>query len=218
VIVGFLTFRLSREDYLALDRRHLGVALLCTWVVGIGRWWDDEKASLLLRSGLGSVAYTCILAGLFWLVVLPLRPRDWTYPKVLTLVAMTAPPGIVHAIPIERIFDLTTANVVNLCSLAAVATWRAALVVHFLVRSAAIGWASALVCSLLPITAIVTALSALNLHRVVFNITGSYSRTVHDETYGVLVLLMVLLWYSFPLTAIGYLVAAVVSGRKPRRD
>jgi hypothetical protein len=211
-ITRFLTFRLSRADFLALDHKHLVVALLCTWVVGIGRWWDDPRASLLQHAGLGSLVYACILAAVLWLVVLPLKPRDWTYLRVLTLVAMTAPPGILDAIPVERLFSLRTAGHVNLWFLAAVAAWRVALLVHFLIRFPLIGWVRALLCASLPVTAIVTAVSALNLHRVQF-ITEN--PTAHDDAYGVLVLLMLLFWFVFPATALGYLAAVVLARRRP---
>ena len=215
-VARFLTFRLSREEYLALDKRHLAFALACTWIVGIGRWWDDPKASLLQHAGLGSVLYACLLAAVLWLVVLPLKPCDWTYPRVLTLVAMTAPPGILYAIPVERLFDLGTAGQLNLWFLAAVAAWRVALLIHFLIRFPLIGWAKSLICALLPITAIVTALSALNLHRVVFNIMGSIGEgnpSAHDAAYGALIALTLVSWLVFPLTAAGYLTAVVVRWR-----
>jgi hypothetical protein len=218
-VARFLTFRLSRADYLALDRRHLGFALSCTWIVGIGRWWDDPKAGLLQHSGLGSVVYACVLAAVLWLIVLPLEPRDWTYARVLTLVAMTAPPGILYAIPVERFLSLRTAGELNLWFLAAVAAWRVALLIHFLIRFPLIGWVQASLCALLPITAIVTALSALNLHRVVFNIMGSIGEgnpSAHDDAYGVLIALTVLSWLVFPLTASGYLTVVALARRRAK--
>jgi hypothetical protein len=218
-VARFLTFRLSREEYLALDKGHLGFALACTWIVGIGRWWDDPKAGLLQHSGLGSVVYACVLAAVLWLIVLPLEPRDWTYARVLTLVAMTAPPGILYAIPVERFFDMSTAGQLNLWFLALVAAWRVALLIHFLIRFPLIGWVQALLCALFPITAIVTALSALNLHRVVFNIMGTIgdaNRTAHDAAYGVLFTLMVLSWLLLPLTISGYLTVVAIARRRAK--
>ncbi len=41
-----LTFRLTREEFLEFDHRHLVFGLCCTWVVGVGRWWDDARQSL----------------------------------------------------------------------------------------------------------------------------------------------------------------------------
>jgi hypothetical protein len=48
-----LTFRASRQELEDLDRRHLCFGLARTWIVGIGRWWDDPGARLLQHLGLG---------------------------------------------------------------------------------------------------------------------------------------------------------------------
>ena len=42
-----LTFRSSEEELHRLNYRHLGFGLICTWLVGMGRWWEDPKASFL---------------------------------------------------------------------------------------------------------------------------------------------------------------------------
>ena len=57
-----LTFRISREELLKLNRRHLAWGLAWTWIVGIGRWWDDPGARLLQHLGLGSVIYIFVLS------------------------------------------------------------------------------------------------------------------------------------------------------------
>ena len=44
-----LFFRASREELLDLDRRHLALGLLATWLVGIGRYWDSPRARLYQR-------------------------------------------------------------------------------------------------------------------------------------------------------------------------
>jgi hypothetical protein len=217
-IARFLTFRLSRSDYLALDRRHLQVALASTWVVGMGRWWDDPKAGFLQHLGIGSVLYACILAAVLWVIVAPLKPLDWTYGRTLTLVASTAPPGSLYAIPVEKFFDMHTAGQINLWFLAIVALWRVSLLIHFLIRFPLIGWIRAVICALLPVSAIVTALTALNLHRVVFDFMSGlaeHDRTAHDAAYGVLVGLTFISWTVFPLVALGYL-AAVLTARRTR--
>src|SRR3954454_22335388 len=92
-----LTFRASREELHSLDRRHLAFGLVCTWLVGIGRWWDDPGAPLFLHLGLGSVLYVFILSLLLWLIVWPLRPRDWSYERLLTYVTLTSPPAALYA-------------------------------------------------------------------------------------------------------------------------
>jgi len=70
-----LTFRSSKEELRALNYRHLIFGLVCTWLVGMGRWWEDPKASLLQHLGVGSIAYIVILAFFLWLVLWPLLSR-----------------------------------------------------------------------------------------------------------------------------------------------
>lgn len=215
-LLRLLTFRLTPEQFASLDRRHLITGLICTWVVGMGRWWDDPDAHLLQHLGLGSVIYAFVLAAIVWIVVLPLRPARWSYPLVLTFVAMTAPPAALYAIPVERFFDPSTAGRLNLGFLAAVALWRVALLLRFLVLVPKIGPFKGIVAALLPLTAIVSALAALNLHRVVFSIMGSiaeHETTAHDAAYFVLVMLTYLSIMSLPVLALAYL-GAVVHSRK----
>jgi len=209
-----LGFRLTREQYLALDRRHLIAGLISTWIVGMGRWWDDPDARLLQHLGLGSVAYVLSLSLLLWLVILPLRPSDWSYRRVLTFVSMTSPPALLYAIPVERFFALDTAGQLNLWFLAAVATWRVALLLHFLVVVPKVGAVKAVVAALLPLTAIVSALTFLNLHRVVFSLMGSIGdneRSAHDTAYGVLVTLTLVSTLTAPVLLIAYVIAIVHS-------
>jgi hypothetical protein len=207
-----LTFRLTREQVLALERKHLVAGLIATWIVGIGRWWDDPGARLLQKLGLGSVIYAFVLALVLWLVVLPLRPADWTYRRVLTFVTLTAPPAILYAIPVERMFDMNTASQLNLWFLALVAVWRVALLLQFFVVVPRIGRFKAVIAALLPLTAIVAALTILNLHRVVFSIMGGIAasdRSAHDAAYGVLLGLTMVSSMLAPVLLLVYVVAIV---------
>gem|GEM_PF-2976756 len=54
-IFRLLFFKLNKAHLLQLNNTHLFAGILGTWLVGIGRYWDDEKASLLQNLGLGSV-------------------------------------------------------------------------------------------------------------------------------------------------------------------
>jgi hypothetical protein len=103
-----LTFRIGREELSALDERHLWFGLACTWLVGIGRFWDDPEASALHKSGLVSVAYVFGLAILFSNVLIPLRPLSFRFGRIVTSVALTAPPGILYAIPVEKFVEPET--------------------------------------------------------------------------------------------------------------
>ena len=189
-----LTFRASRDELANLGTPHLAFGLLATWIVGIGRWWDDPDAHLLQHLGLGSVAYVFVLAFVLWLLAKPLGPQNWTYRSVLTFVTLTSPPALLYAIPVERFLDLETARLINVWFLAFVAVWRVALLVFYLRRLARLPWHCVVVATLLPITLIVTVLTALNLERAVFDVMGGLREegTAADSAYGVLVALTLL--------------------------
>jgi len=218
-IARLLTFRLTHEEFLQVDRRHLGYALGSTWIVGMGRWWDDPDAHLAQHLGLGSVAYAFVLAGLLRLLVWPFSPKGIDYRKILTFVAMTSPPGILYAFPVERFFDWQTAGQYNLWFLAVVATWRVALLFYFLKSLAQLRIAEAIVTALLPLTGIVASLFALNLHRVVFSLMGSIAdneRSAHDAAHGILFLLTALSMFAAPVFLVSWIVLGGMASRRER--
>ena len=189
-----LTFRISRERLLKLNRNNLLFGLICTWLVGMGRYWDDPGANLLQHLGLGSVIYIFLLSFLLWLLILPLRPKAWSYFGVLTFVSLTSPPAVLYAIPVEGFFSLETARSLNVWFLAIVATWRVSLLIFFLNRYAMLRPFEIVIASLLPLTIIVTALTALNLERAVFELmSGERARkgAANDSAYAVLWLISV---------------------------
>lgn len=189
-----LTFRLTGEEFGEFNYRHLLFGLLCTWLVGIGRWWDDGGARLLQQAGAGSVIYIFVLALLLWLVVLPLKPYGWKYAHVLPFVSLTAPPALLYAIPVEQLFTIETARFLNVWFLAIVASWRVALLFVYLKRHARLKPFAISVSALLPLTAIVVALTVLNLERAAFEAMGGLrgEPTAHDSAYSLLTLLTVL--------------------------
>jgi hypothetical protein len=209
--IRLLTFRLSREEFLQFNYKHLALGITSTWIVGIGRWWDDPGANLLQHFGIGSVVYVFILAGLLWLVIWPLKPLDWSYRHVLTFVALTSPPGILYAIPVERFTSLETARTFNVWFLAIVAMWRVALLFFYLRRHARLPVLSIIVAALLPITFIMVALTMLNLERAVFDLMGGLRSdgTANDSAYGILVGLTLFAMLLFIPLLMGYVFLAV---------
>jgi hypothetical protein len=189
-----LFFRVSREELLGLDRRHLAFGLGFTWLVGMGRYWDDPGAHLLQHLGVGSLLYTLVMAGFLWLLLWPLAPEGWGFQRLFTFVTLVSPPAILYAIPVERFLTLDTARAVNVWFLAVVASWRVALLFFYLTRLARLPWYVVPVAALLPLTAIITALTALNLERAVFDIMSGLrpDGTANDSAYGVLFFLTLL--------------------------
>ncbi len=215
-----LTFRLSQDGFREFNRYHLAVGLASTWIVGIGRWWDDPGANWLQHLGLGSVVYIFVLAAALWLVVKPFVPSGWTYVHVLTFVSLTSPPAILYAIPVERFTDLDTARDINVWFLAVVAMWRVALLFFYLRLYARLTIIAVFVSTLLPIMAIITTLTFLNLERAVFDIMGGLRETgtEHDSAYAILAGLTFLSFVLvLPLFAV-YLFTVVVGGRRRDND
>ena len=217
-LIKLLTFRITRDELLSLDRRHLLAGLFLTWIVGIGRYWDDSRATLVQHLGLGSVIYVFLLALLLFLIAWPLRPAGWSYVRVLTFVTMVSPPALLYAIPVERWFTVGTANTLNAWFLALVAAWRLALLIFFLRRHAQMGPLSIAVAGLLPVTLIVTALATLNVERAVFDLMGGrHEPTPNDSAYVILAVLTYLSFLIFIPLVLTYIILAVLqlTGKVP---
>lgn len=192
-IIRLLTFKITREEILQFNKSHFIIGLVGTWIVGIGRYWDDEGASLLQHLGFGSVIYIFILAGFIWLILKPFFIDNWNYFTVLTFIGLTSFPAIFYAIPVERFFTIHTANTINVWFLAIVAAWRLGLLYYFLKHFTRLSLGNILTVTLMPICLIITTLTALNLHRVVFDIMGgNRNPTPHDGAYNVLIFLTVI--------------------------
>ncbi|HEU5292035.1 MAG TPA: hypothetical protein VFU05_15400 [Cyclobacteriaceae bacterium] len=178
---------------LRFTSKHFYIGLIGTWVVGMGRYWDDPGAKLLQHLGLGSVIYIFVLAFFIWLIVKPYLVDNWNYFTVVTFISLTSFPAVFYAIPVERFFTIETANTINVWFLAIVASWRLGLLYFFLKRFTLLKTWNILTITLLPICVIISTLTALNLHRVVFNIMGGVRNpTPHDSSYFVLLTLTVL--------------------------
>ncbi|MGE4070661.1 MAG: hypothetical protein AB7E72_05745 [Lysobacterales bacterium] len=212
----FLTFREFRP---APGTLHLWLlwGLACTWLAGIGRYWDHPRALWWQSLGLGSLAYVLVLSLMLWLLLLPLRTQVGRYPQILLFVTLTAPPAFLYAIPVERWLPMAQAAAVNAWFLGIVAIWRVALWAHFLVKAARLPNGAVLCVVLLPLTIIVTALASLNLEHVVFAIMSGIrdeQRSAADASYTIVLLLTYLSLLSLPFVLLGYLFYAVKAFRE----
>jgi hypothetical protein len=216
-----LTFRATRDELTSLNRKHLRLGLIMTWLVGIGRWWEDPRANLFQHLGIGSVIYIFVLAFFLWLIIWPAcvetRP---SYFNLLTFISLTAPPAILYAIPIRTMFDVHTGQTIRLCMLALVAGWRVALLAFYLTRGLQFGSTRATVITVLPLTIIVVSLALVNLEKVVFDFMGGAhpeDMSVNDSAYGVLFLISMLSFFLFLPFLIAY-AACVIDALKTRRQ
>jgi len=204
-IIRLLTFKITRDEILQFNKSHFIVGLFGTWIVGMGRYWDDKGASLLQHLGFGSVIYIFILAGFIWLMLKPFFIDNWNYFTVLTFISLTSFPAVFYAIPVERFFTIQAANIMNVWFLAIVASWRFGLLYYFLKHFTRLGAGNILTVTLMPICLIISVLTMLNLHRVVFNVmSGIRNSSPHDSSYLVLMLLTGISAIMTPLLLIAY--------------
>lgn len=205
-----------RDHWLA----YLTWGLFWTWVAGMGRYWDNPKAEWWQTLGLGSIAYIFTLALVLWLIVLPLKPKNWTYRNILIFLSLTSLPAVLYAIPVERFMPLAQAQAANAWFLGIVATWRVLLLCFFLKRVAQLRGVTIAIACLLPLTLIVTTLAALNLEHVVFNIMAGNDRiagTGNDSAYMVVVLLTWISIMAAPFLAVAYVSLASTAWLEHRR-
>jgi hypothetical protein len=196
----FLTFRARLEDYQSLGSRQLIMGLIVCWIVGMGRYWDDPRAILLQKTGVGSVIYVFALAALLWLTVKPIDPERFSYVGILTFVTMTSPPAILYAIPVEKWMTLEVANETNLYFLGIVALWRLGLWVHYLRRYGLFSGATTFVAATLPLAFIFIALVEMNLHHVVFDIMGGIRNADQSSQDAAYWALWILGGLAFPVS------------------
>jgi len=215
--IRILTFRFDGQGFAALGLTDLVYGLAFTWLVGIGRYWDNPRVPLHQKLGLGSVAYVFLLSTFLFLLLWPLRPAHWRFIPLLTFIALASPPALLYAIPVEQMFSLDTATTINFWFLAAVALWRVCLLSRFLSRYALLQGFRLAVALVLPLAAIVLALTALNLERAVFEImAGNMPRqhTSADGAYTFLFLISVLSVYLVPPVLINYVVLIALAWRR----
>ncbi len=153
----------------------------------------------------------------FWLLLAPLRPRNWTYRNVLIFVTLTAPPAVLYAIPVERFMSPDHATMTNAWFLGVVAAWRVSLLVVFLRRVARLTWFPLVVATLLPLAAIVVTLAILNLEHVVFDLMAGIKpgqESSNDTAYTVVFLLAFLSYLSTPFLGAAYLICIYRAWRR----
>lgn len=216
-----LTFRSPSQ---ALDQHwpaYLAFGMAFTWIAGVGRYWDNPRAELWQYFGLGSVAYVFCLALLLWLLLLPLKPRRWSYKRVLLFLTLTSPPALLYAIPVERFMSLEAAQSTNAWFLAVVAVWRVALLMWFLRRLAGLSLGAIIVATLLPLVLIVVALAALNLEHVAFDLMSGIQpeqRSANDLSYDIVTTLAYLSVFASPILFLTYISLVVLAAQRAANE
>lgn len=215
----FLSLRPVQPDLDRLGRLYLAMGLVAAWLAGMGRYYDNPKAHWVQSLGLVSVIVVFVLAALLWLLLLPLRPRNWTYRNLLIFVGMTAPPAVLYAAPVHWFFPAEVARSINIWFLVFVASWRVVLLYLHLLRSGRLGPFVSLVALLLPLTLVVTILAALNLQHVTFQIMSGVERMGERGTETIYMVIWALSVFSMgvlPLTLIAYGILVALAIKRAR--
>lgn len=208
--LSFLAFGGLPSDFAAHRNAYLVWGLVVTWLAGIGRYWDHPNAHWFQYAGLGSATYVFVLALILFLVLAPTRAKNASYPNILTFVCLTSAPAILYAVPVERILSLPAAQTANAWFLAIVATWRVGLLFWFMRFVCRLPWLITGIAALLPLAAIVIALTVLNLEHVVFNLMAGIrpeDAGPNDVAYTVVVTLGFASFFIAPILIAAYLVA-----------
>ncbi|HWR72335.1 MAG TPA: hypothetical protein VN604_04150 [Nitrospirota bacterium] len=203
----FLLFQPVNIDIERTGNWYLAFGVVAAWLAGIGRYWDNPRAQLWQTLGLGSVVYIFILALILWLLLWPLRPNNWSYKRVLIFIGMTAPLGILYAVPVEKFFTLKTAQLINVWFLAVVSVWRVTLLFLYLKRKSGLNALAVTISTFLPLVLIVSSLAFLNLEHVIFRIMAGLAedeRSANDAAYMVLVVITFLSFYVSPVLLLSY--------------
>jgi|CXWL01.1.fsa_nt_gi hypothetical protein len=206
-ITKFITFRFSADDYSNLTVQDLWYGLALTWLVGMGRNWDNPGASFFQHLGVGSIAYVFVLAAFLWILYKPIVQSLLTYRQLLTVIILTSLPAMFYAIPVERFMPADSATSANAWFLLIVATWRVALLVHYLRVSCKRRVYSVFALIILPLALMVIIISQFHAERVVFNGMGGFRvREPHDDLYHILSWLYILSWLAVIPTLLIYMI------------
>lgn len=201
---SFLFFKPVTPDLKRLGPLYLAIGLIFTWLAGVGRHWDNPRVDLWQHLGLGSVAYVFVFAALLWLLLSPLRPKNWHYRNVLIFVTLTAPPALLYALPGRFLAGDAVAEA-KAWLLAIVAIWRVALLWRYLRGSAGLSGRPLIIALSLPLVLVITALVALNLDRAVFDIMGGGGfHTADDSAYLLLITIDFFAILTAPLLLVSY--------------
>ena len=210
-----LSFGFGGDDLRALNRDHQIFGVIATLLVGVGRYWDHPDPYLFQSLGIGSLSIAALLSLLVYLVVLPLKPRDWDLANLATFITLTALPALLYAIPVERFLALPQARSANVAFLAAIAAWRVGLLYAYLRRRAEFPRWLSVVALLLPTAGVIVVLTALNLEQAVFDLMSGLhdDSTPADAAYSALALITAFALILFPALVAAYIAGIVLRRR-----
>jgi len=217
----FLSFRFTTEDYERLNWIHFCIGFLSTWMVGIARNWDYPTATIFAKLGLASLAYIFFMALFLFLFAWPPSTKKQSYFKVLTVVAMTAPPGLIYGIPVEQMMALEDAQAMNLGFLFLVALWRVSLVFHFFRVGCQNRPGLSFSILLIPILLLIIALVQTGRAGYVLQLMGglrSQEPSALDHVNDIVAVLYILSWPIFIFSAGLYFIESLITSRARKKN
>jgi hypothetical protein len=213
--------QLTPDEFNTWGTKHLLYGVLLAWLAGMGRYWDNPRADLWQHLGLGSVAYVFALGLFLYLLLWPLKPQNWKFAQLMTMLAFTSPLAFLYALPVERWMPRSAAASLNGWFLFIVALWRVMIYGRFLSRVAGLASVRFFIGLLLPLAFIVAGLAALNLEHAVFQLMGGLregDRTSADNAYHLVLALSYLSILASPFLLILYVCAIVSAWKTARRS
>lgn len=205
-----LTFRVSAEDAAKYGRWHFAIGMALTMLAGVGRWWDDPNALVPQKTGLVSLVYVFMLSLWLWVFAAPLAKGAIHFGQVVVYVMMTSPVAFVYALPVERWESPQEAAILNVQLLGLVATWRVTMYILFLKRAARLTWFRTLGAALLPVSAVICALSLARIgDEVARDMGGVRESTVPGAAEQALDLVFACAWLVFPIVLVCWLWALI---------
>lgn len=216
IIFRVLRFRASREDLAKGGLPLVAVGMAITWLVGIGRWWDDPRTlEWYVRWGFGSLLYVGCLSLVLFALAAPLsrRASPDDFRVTLSFVTASALPGIVYAIPIELIAGPSAASAYNVAALIFVSLYRLALLYWFFYSVLGLP-DQAWILTSLPVAAIVAVVSMMNMGPMVVDIMGGFRETMpKSEAESIVEALGCISFIVTPILIILYLGQVYVADR-----
>lgn len=166
------------------------------------------------------MAYIFVLSAILFIFAWPASEDRQSYLKFLTVVSMTAPPGLIYGIPVEKFMSLGAAQQANLIFLLIVALWRVSLALHFFVVAIQDSFMVALSMLLAPISLIIIGLVMTGRAGYVVQLMGGVRDavpTVQSNTDEFIAGLFCLVWPVLVLALAIYLIQ-LITCLSSRRD
>ena len=163
---------------------HFFFGIAVTWLVGVGRWWDDPGADPVRLTGIGSIVYVLFLSSFVYLVARPMAAADaplknaW---RVLIAVTLTAAPAALYAFPIEQFGSPDLHLNYNSAALFAVSTWRVMMFYHLLRAGGSMDKKQAWAVMLVVISVILGVLGFFGVLGAVANSMGGFRDAAEER-------------------------------------